>query len=98
MRVADDWRIHVRLGEEQHATGLLDRLGLELGEESRELARDLERHRLAVSRDGNDIFVYASTHAAAQTAHALIESELRSLGISGHESRVEHWLEHEERW
>lgn len=96
--MADDWRIHLRLSEEQHATGLLERLGFELGDEARELARDLERHRLAVSRDGNDIFVYASTGAAARQAHEVIGAELRALGVSGHESRVEHWLENEERW
>jgi hypothetical protein len=96
--VADDWRIHVRLAEEQHASGLLERLGLDLGAEARELARELRHDRLAVSRDGNELFVYASSWAAADKAHTVIAAELRELGIDGHESRVEHWLENEERW
>ena len=96
--MADDWRIHIELAEEQHASGLLERLGLDLGAESRELARELENDRLAVSRDGNDLFVYASSWASADKAHAVIAAELRELGIEAHESRVEHWLENEERW
>ena len=44
--------------EEEHAQGLLARLGAELGSEARELARELEERRLAVSRDGEKVFVY----------------------------------------
>jgi len=94
----DDWRIRIELEEDQHAHGLLERLGLELGAEARELARELEERRLAVSRDGNELFVYASSRTAAEKAHAVIEAELREAGIEARESRIEHWLEHEERW
>ena len=94
----DDWRIHIELAEEEHATGLLERLGFGLGAEARELAQELENDRLAVSRDGSELFVYASSWAAADKAHAVIAAELCELGIDGHESRVEHWLENEERW
>src|SRR5579859_1908650 len=96
--MADDWRIHIELAEEEHASGLFERLGRELGAEARELAQELEHERLAVSRDGNELFVYASSWPAADKAHAVIAAELRELGIEGHESRVEHWLENEERW
>lgn len=95
--MADDWRIHIEV-EENHAGGLLDRLGADLDEEARELARELERKRLAVSRDGDDIFVYASSRADADRAHAVIESQLQSLGGSARAGRIEHWLEDEERW
>ena len=95
--MADDWRIHIEV-EENHAGGLLDRLGADLDEEARELARELERKRLAVSRDGDDIFVYASSRADAERAHAVIESQLRSLGGGARAGRIEHWLEDEERW
>jgi hypothetical protein len=95
--VADDWRIHIEV-EENHAGGLLDRLGADLDEEARELARELEQRRLAVSRDGDDIFVYASSRADAERAHAVIESQLSSLGGAAHAGRIEHWLEDEERW
>jgi hypothetical protein len=94
----DDWRIRIELEEEQHANGLLERLGFELGDEARELARALAARRLAVSRDGNELFVYASSRAAAEQAHAVIEAVLRAEEFDARESRVEHWLEDEERW
>ena len=47
----DDWRVRVEMEEERHATDFLARLGLDLGSEARELAKDLEDHRLAVSND-----------------------------------------------
>jgi hypothetical protein len=95
--VADDWRIHIEV-EENHAGGLLDRLGADLDEEARDLARELEQKRLAVSRDGDDIFVYASSRADADRAHAVIESQLHGLGGAARAGRIEHWLEDEERW
>ena len=95
--MADDWRIHIEV-EENRVGGLLDRLGADLDEEARELARELERKRLAVSRDGDDIFVYASSRADAERAHAVIESQVRSLGGGASAGRIEHWLEDEERW
>ncbi len=93
----DDWRIQIEVEEEQ-AKGLLERLGGELGSEARELAKDLESHRLAVSRDGETIFIYAGTHDEAEKAHAVVEAELREHGIEAKTSRVEHWLDSEERW
>jgi hypothetical protein len=95
--VADDWRIRIEV-EEAHAGGLLDRLGADLDEEARELARELEKRRLAVSRDGDEIFVYASSRPEAERAHAVVEAQLRSLGGATRATRVEHWLEDEERW
>ena len=44
--------------------------------------------RFSVSRDGDDVFVYANTYADAQ----------RASDIVGGTNRIEHWLEHEERW
>jgi len=95
--MADDWRIRIELGGE-HAGGLLDRLGLELPGEARELARELEQRRLAVSRDGDHVFVYASSQAEAVRANELIDAVLREHGIEARRSNVEHWLEDEERW
>jgi hypothetical protein len=94
----DDWRIRIEVEEEGHATGLIDRLAGELGSEARELARDLESRRLAVSRDGEIVFVYAATRAEADRAHAVVEAELRENGIEARTSRVEHWLDAEDRW
>lgn len=92
----DDWRIHIEV-EDVHER-LLERLGVELDDEARELASELKGHRLAVSRDGDEVFVYASSRVEAEHAQKVVESELRSLGVEAKTSRVEHWLEHEERW
>ena len=94
----DDWRIRIEVEKEENATGLLDRLAGELGSEARELARDLESRRLAVSRDGETVFVYAATRAEAERAHAVVEAELRENGIEAKTSRVEQWLDDEDRW
>jgi hypothetical protein len=95
----DDWRIRIEVEEEEHATGLIDRLAGDLGsDEARELAKDLEARRLAVSRDGETVFVYAATRAEAEQAHAIVEAELRENGIQARTSRIEHWLDEEERW
>ena len=94
----DDWRIRIEVEEDEHATGLLDRLAGELGSEARELAHDLASHRLAVSRDGDTVFVYAPTRAEAERAHSVVEAELRANGIEARTSRIEHWLDEEDRW
>jgi len=93
----DDWRIRIEVAEE-HAGGLLERLGLELDSEARELARELEARRLAVTRDGDEVFVYAGSAAEAARAQEVIEAELRAQGIEASSSRLEHWLADEERW
>ena len=94
----DDWRIRIEVEEEAHATGLLDRLGGDLDKEARELASELESKRLVVSRDGDTIFVYAATRAEADSAHAVVEAQLRAHGIEARTSQVEHWLDEEDRW
>jgi hypothetical protein len=95
--MADDWRIRIELPDE-HAGGLLDRLGLELSGEAAELAAELEQKRLAVSRDDEHVFVYASSQPEAARASALIDAVLREHGLEAKRSRIEHWLEDEERW
>jgi hypothetical protein len=97
--MTDDWRIRIVLPEEEHAETLLGRLGLDLGsDEARRLAEELEGRRLAVSRDGNELFVYASSPAEAERARAIVEAELADEGIEAVTSSVERWLEEEERW
>jgi hypothetical protein len=93
----DDWRIRIEVEDDQ-APGLLERLGLELGDEASELARELEKRRLAVSYDDDEVFVYASAPVEAERARAVIQAELRDLGIAAVTGPVEHWLEDEERW
>jgi hypothetical protein len=94
----DDWRIRIEVEEEEHATGLLDRLTGNLGSEARELAANLSARKLAVSRDDDIVFVYAATRADAERAHAIVEAELREHGIEARTSAVEHWLDEEDRW
>jgi hypothetical protein len=94
----DDWRIRIEIEEEGHASGLLDRLAGELGAEARELAEELEARRLAVSRDGETVFVYSDTRAEAEQALKIVEAELRENGIEARTSRIEHWLDEEDRW
>jgi hypothetical protein len=94
--VSDDWRIHITVSDGDDT--LLDRLGLELDEEARELADELKQRRLAVSRDGDELFVYADTQAAAAKAREVIKAVLRQEDIQATESTIEHWLESEERW
>lgn len=94
----DDWRIRIEVEEEEHATGLLDRLTGSLGSEARELAANLSARKLAVSRDDDIVFVYAATRADAEQAHAIVEAELREHGIEARTSAVEHWLDEEDRW
>jgi hypothetical protein len=95
--VNDDWRIRIELAEE-HAEGLLDRLGLDLGSEARHLADELQGRRLVVSRDGETLFVYAGSRTEAERAHDVIEAQLRDDGAEARVGRIEHWLADEDRW
>jgi hypothetical protein len=96
--MSDNWRIRIELPEETQAGTLLDRLGLDLGsEEARRLAKELEGHRLAVSRDDEVIFVYADSQAQAERARQIVEAELADEGIAA-EIQIERWLPDEERW
>ncbi len=93
----DDYRIKIEIDDED-AEGLLERLGLELSGEAAELAGELERRRLAVSRDGDELFVYAATLDAAERARSVIQAVISDLGISAVTGAVEHWLDEEDRW
>ncbi len=94
----DDWRLRVELEEEGHANDFLARLGLDLGSEGRELAKELKARRLAVSNEGNVVFVYTPTREEARLARPIVEAELNELDLRAHEIRIEHWLHEEERW
>ena len=93
----DDWRIRVEL-EEGNAERMLERLGLDLSFEARQLAEDLEGRRLVVSRDDDTLFVYAGSRAEAERARAVIEAELLELGTESRVGPIEHWLAGEDRW
>jgi hypothetical protein len=93
----DDWRIRIDLRPE-HANGFLGRLGAGLGSRARDLAKELEADKLAVSRDDDTIFVYAASRTQADQARQIVEAELEEAGIEPLGFVVEHWLAAEERW
>jgi len=96
--MSDDWRIRIELGEAVHAGTLLGRLGLDLGsDEAKQLAKELQGHRLAVSNDEDTVFVYVDAAAQADQARKIVEAELQDEGIEA-EAVTEHWLPEEERW
>jgi hypothetical protein len=93
----DDWRIRIELPDERGARGLLERLGLARSDAD-ELARELRDERLAVSQDGNTIFVYAASGMQAEQASRIVERELQDEGIAPTRFVTERWLRDEDRW
>ena len=93
----DDWRIRIELPDEEGALGLLDRLGL-TRHDAEELADELREHRLAVSRDDDTVFVYASTGMQAEQAGRIVEQELQEADFTPTRFVTERWLRDEERW
>jgi hypothetical protein len=92
----DDWRLRIELGSEG-ARGLLGVLGL-VDTDADELAHELRDERLAVTRDEDTVFVYASSHAQLERALPAIEAKLGELELRPEAVRREHWLEAEDRW
>jgi hypothetical protein len=93
----DDWRIRIELPDEEGARGLLDRLGL-TRHDAEELADELHEHRLAVSRDGDTLFVYAASGMQAEQASRIVGQELEEAGFTPTRFVTEHWLHEDERW
>jgi hypothetical protein len=93
----DDWRIRIELPDEEGASGFLERLGLAKGD-AEELAEELRSHRLAVSRDGDTVFVYAASGMQAEQASRVVERELQDEGLTPTRLVTERWLHEEERW
>ncbi len=94
---ADDWRIRIELPDEEGARGLLERLGLARSEAD-ELARELQNQRLAVSQNGNTVFVYAYSGMQAEQASRVVERDVHDAGVTPARLVTEHWLADEERW
>src|SRR2546427_10747385 len=93
----DDWRIRIELPDEEVAQDLLARLGLRQSD-AEELADELREHRLAVSQDGNTIFVYAATGMQAEQASRVVEEGLQEDGLTPTRLVTERWLAAEDRW
>jgi hypothetical protein len=93
----DDWRIRIQLADEEGAHGLLERLGLARSD-AETLASELREQRLAVSRDGDTVFVYAASGMQAEQASRMVERELQEEALTPERFVVERWLADEERW
>jgi hypothetical protein len=94
---ADDWRIRIELPDEEGARGLLERFGIGRSD-AEELAEELRAHRLAVSQDGETVFVYTGSGMQAEQANRVIEQELEDAGLTPDRFVTERWLADEERW
>jgi hypothetical protein len=93
----DDWRIRIELPDEEGARGLLERLGLARSD-AEELADELRAQRLAVSQDGDTVFVYTASGMQAEQARRIVEQELEEEGLAPSRFVIERWLRDEERW
>ncbi len=93
----DDWRIRIELPDEDGARGLFERLGL-ARRDAEDLADELREQRLAVSQDGNTVFVYAASAMQAEQASRIIEQELQDDGLTPTRLVTERWLPDEDRW
>jgi hypothetical protein len=92
--VADDWRITVDFDDEGDGTQLVEWLS------ARRFAseeRDQLRGRVAVSRDGARVFLYADTEELARDADGVVRSLLSSEGL-GARIALERWHPVEQDW
>jgi hypothetical protein len=92
--MADEWRVEVELGDEQHHLKIGERLrALDLDDEARKRLGD----RVIVTRDGEHLFLYTGSEEAAREAERVARELVASQGVSG-ELRVTRWDETEEAW
>jgi hypothetical protein len=95
---SEDWRVRIELEEESGPQSLLERIRDGFGLDARELEDALGEAHLAVSRDGDHLFVYAGSRDQARKAREAIEAEVELEGLAATISQVEHWLAAEGRW
>ncbi len=88
--------MRIELGSEG-AHGLLGVLGL-VDTDADELAHGLRDQRLAVTRDEDTVFVYASSQAQLDQALPAIQAKMVQLELEPELVRREHWLDAEDRW
>jgi hypothetical protein len=93
-RVPEDWRLTVTLQADGHAGRLIGRLqSHEVEDDVREQLGD----RVAVSRGGNHVFLYADAESAARQAEQVVRQVLSEQKMSG-EFELERWHHLEEKW
>jgi hypothetical protein len=92
--MAEEWRVEVELGDEQHHLTLGERLrSLDLDDEARKRLGE----RVIVTRDGSHMFLYAGSQPAAREAERVARELIESEGLSG-EARVTRWDDAQEAW
>jgi hypothetical protein len=92
--MADEWRVEVELGDEQHHLTLGERLrSLDLDDEASERLGD----RVIVTRDGPRMFLYAGSEQAALEAERIARELVAAEGLAG-EVSVTRWDEGDEAW
>jgi extradiol dioxygenase family protein len=92
--VAEDWRVTATLHEQEHRAHLMAML------HEHEVEADARQRlggRVAVSGEGNHVFLYADTDAAARGAQRVVEQLLPVHGMSA-TFKVDRWHHEEERW
>jgi hypothetical protein len=92
--VAEDWRITIDFDDEDNGTQLVEWLAARRFESDE---RDSFGGRVAVSRDGPVVFLYADTEELARDADGIVRALLSSEGL---QARVafERWHPVEQEW
>lgn len=91
----DEWRVEVELDDPEHGYGLAERLAaLDLADE----VRDRLRGRVIVTRDGSELFAYASEEGAAREALNVIKGVIDSDEKLTAELTLKRWHPVEEAW
>jgi hypothetical protein len=92
--MAEDWRVTVTVGDEEHAQHVVDAL------REHSVDADLRARfgdRVAVSADGSNVFLYADTEATARAAESVVQDVLRGRSIEA-QFALDRWHAIEERW
>lgn len=76
--MAEDWRVKITLADDAGGRSLTDRLAAPQLERE---AHELLGQRIAVSRDGADVFLYAETETAARAAEHVAQRLLAEHGV-----------------
>jgi hypothetical protein len=92
--MAEEWRVEVELGDEQHHLSIGERLrSHDVDDDARKRLGD----RVIVTRDGNKIFLYAKSAAEAGEAEKVVREEVAEEGLEA-EIAVTRWHPVEEAW
>ena len=92
--MADEFRVEVELDDEEHGYSLTERLrALDLDE----AARARLAPRVAVSRDGSTLFLYAATERHAREAERVVTSLVAEDELTA-DVRVTRWHPVQEEW